>query len=51
MLFTKWGEDLKKDAPLSEYPRPQFKRDSYITLNGEWDLAFCEGEEVPEKYD
>lgn len=22
--------------PLSEYPRPQFARDSYLTLNGEW---------------
>ncbi|MDE7372790.1 MAG: glycoside hydrolase family 2 [Clostridia bacterium] len=27
------------DTPLSEYPRPQFARDSYITLNGQWDYA------------
>lgn len=26
-------------TPLSEYPRPQFARDSYVTLNGEWDYA------------
>jgi hypothetical protein len=26
-------------VPLSEYPRPQFARDSYITLNGEWEYA------------
>ncbi len=51
MLLTKWGEDLNKKAPLSEYPRPQFKRDSYLSLNGEWDLAFCEGEEIPKEYD
>ena len=25
--------------PLSEYPRPQFKRDSYLSLNGEWEFA------------
>ncbi len=26
--------------PLSEYPRPQMVRDSYLCLNGEWDLRF-----------
>ncbi len=26
--------------PFSDYPRPQMKRDSYICLNGTWDLAF-----------
>ncbi len=50
MLMTKWGEDLNKKAPLSEYPRPQFVRDSYLNLNGPWDLAFTEGEEIPSAY-
>ena len=27
------------DIPLSEYPRPQFERDSYFTLNGKWEYA------------
>jgi len=27
------------DVPLSEYPRPQFARDSYVTLNGKWNYA------------
>ena len=31
--------------PLSEYPRPQFRRDSYLCLNGEWSLAKCKREE------
>ncbi|MBO4409130.1 MAG: glycoside hydrolase family 2 [Spirochaetales bacterium] len=26
--------------PLSEYPRPQMVRDSYMCLNGTWDLRF-----------
>jgi len=26
--------------PLSEYPRPQMVRDSYLCLNGVWDLRF-----------
>ena len=25
-------------TPLSEYPRPQFRRDSYFCLNGEWEF-------------
>lgn len=28
--------------PLSSYPRMQFKRDSYICLNGKWDLSIIE---------
>ena len=27
------------DIPHSEYPRPQFKRDSFLVLNGWWDFA------------
>jgi len=35
-LHTLWEPS---DTPLSEYPRPQFARDSYKTLNGYWDYA------------
>lgn len=42
MLLTKWGKSLNKEHPLSEYPRPQFVRDSYISLNGMWKCAFCD---------
>lgn len=40
MIFER--EFSKDAAPMSEsfeYPRPQFKRDSYLDLNGEWDYA------------
>ena len=37
--------------PLSEYPRPQFKRDSYICLNGYWEYAIKQTEEIPSVYD
>lgn len=50
MLKTVWGENLDTKCPLSEYPRPQFKRDSYMSLNGEWQLKFSECEEIPEFY-
>ncbi|MDQ0873936.1 beta-galactosidase/beta-glucuronidase [Paenibacillus sp. V4I3] len=28
------------NQPRAEYPRPQFVRDSWITLNGEWEFEF-----------
>lgn len=34
--------------PLSEYPRPQFKRDSYLCLNGEWDYIVTKSPAIPE---
>ena len=37
--------DFKFDSiPLSEYPRPNLKRDSFICLNGYWDLVIQESE-------
>ena len=38
-IFTKWGESLDKNNILQEYPRPQFERDSYLNLNGEWEYS------------
>ena len=38
-IKTKWGEALDKNNILQEYPRPQFVRDSYMNLNGEWDCS------------
>ena len=35
-LYTDEYEKLDKNCPLSEYPFPAFKRDSYICLNGVW---------------
>ena len=32
-------DDYLDDVPLSEYPRPQMKRNSYLCLNGEWDFS------------
>ncbi len=38
-LLTPWGEQLDREHPLPEYPRPQMKRDSYVNLNGLWRYA------------
>ena len=40
-----------KQVPLSEYPRPQLKRDSYICLNGQWEYAIRKEETIPESFD
>ena len=32
MMLTEWGKQLDKSCPLSEYPRPQFVRDSYVAV-------------------
>lgn len=37
--------------PLSEYPRPQLKRDSYICLNGLWEYAIRKEETIPDTFD
>ena len=38
-ILTEWGENLDKDNILKEYPRPQYRRDSYLNLNGKWKYA------------
>ncbi len=38
-LKTEYQAILNAEAlPFSEYPRPQFKRDSYFCLNGKWNF-------------
>ncbi len=32
------------DIPRSEYPRPQFVRDDWLCLNGEWDFEIDQGD-------
>lgn len=39
------------NKPLSEYPRPQLYRDSYLSLNGEWDYKFSKSPEIPLDFD
>ena len=44
-LMTPEGEELLSSGktPWEVYPRPQMRRDSYVNLNGSWELA-VEGE-------
>ena len=44
-LLTARGEELlqSRETPWTIYPRPQMRRDSYVNLNGTWELT-AEGE-------
>ncbi len=37
-------------TPFSVYPRPQMRRDSFFSLNGEWALAFSPLREIPDDF-
>ena len=43
MLKTKYEIG---NIPLSEYPRPQMRRESYLCLNGAWRFGKCKREET-----
>ena len=50
-LKTPYFDKMDKECPWQDYPRPQFKRDSYISLNGSWDFAVTRDEEPPSEYE
>ena len=50
-MKTLWGEQLKADQVLQEYPRPQLRRAAYHNLNGLWDYAITESDQPPRAWD
>jgi len=46
-LLTKWAKDVRPDAPLPEYPRPQMVRADWMNLNGLWQLSFGKSGDAP----
>lgn len=45
-------DKVDKICPLNEYPRPQFARDFWVNLNGEFDYAVTDANVTfPERYD
>ena len=44
-LDTEYEQELaKSEMPYPEYPRPQMKRESYLCLNGKWELEIKRAE-------
>ena len=50
-LYTEWGENINPEQVLTEYPRPQMKRDNYAILNGYWNYCISSDEMMPLNYD
>lgn len=51
MLMTPWGEHLDENCILTEYPRPQMRRNSYLNLNGRWEYAITDSDESPRRWE
>lgn len=34
------------ETPWQDYPRPQMRRESYVNLNGFWDFALADGDDI-----
>ncbi len=41
-LKTKYIEEMNRETPWNEYPRPSMVRDSFLCINGSWDFAVNE---------
>ena len=50
-LKTEYIEEMDKNIPWNEYPRPSMVRDSFLCLNGQWDFALTEKDGSPEYKD
>ena len=50
-MKTPWTDQVNRDAPLPEYPRPQLRRGTWLNLNGRWQYAITKASVEPESYD
>lgn len=49
-MYTSEGKKIDLDHPRQDYPTPQFRRDSFLSLNGPWDFALDEDPTNHENY-
>jgi len=51
-IMTRWARELSPSNVHPDYPRPQMKREEWMTLNGLWEYAIRpESESLTEQYD
>jgi hypothetical protein len=51
-LCTRWTDDVDRDCPLPEYPRPQLVRENWQNLNGKFDYVITGmSDDFPEEFD
>lgn len=51
MTYSKWYEKAKNGETLGEYPRPSMVRQSWVNLNGLWEMAITKEKKEPESFD
>ncbi len=49
-MLTSEGKKIDRQCPRGEYPRPQMERESYFSLNGEWEFCLNKDPKAPENY-
>ncbi len=49
-MLTSEGKKIDRRRPRGEYPRPQMERESYFSLNGEWEFCLNKERETPKDY-
>ena len=50
-MKTPWTDQVDRNQPLPEYPRPQMARADWMNLNGPWDYAITGSSRQPVKYE
>lgn len=50
-LKTPYADEMNRDIPWEDYPRPSLVRDSYMSLNGRWNFSVCLPDESPDYSD
>ena len=50
-MKTPWTDQVDRNQPLPEYPRPQLARADWMNLNGPWDYAITAGTRQPAAYE
>lgn len=50
-MKTPWTDQVDRNQPLPEYPRPQLARADWMNLNGPWDYAITGSARQPAEYE
>ena len=50
-MKTPWTDQVDRNQPLPEYPRPQLARADWLNLNGPWDYAITGSPRQPAEYE
>ncbi|MGN0981748.1 MAG: glycoside hydrolase family 2 protein [Candidatus Limivicinus sp.] len=50
-MKTPWTDQVDRNQPLPEYPRPQLARADWLNLNGPWDYAITGSTRQPAEYE